>query len=273
MSHNKKRNTGFVYEALVKELTKAIVIEKDQNKQVVIREMFKKYFHPNKPLGRELQLYNAMQELDGIDNVEKYINEVKSEYRSMDFTKLEQEHSRLINDINKKVSNTVFNNYVSNYKALATISQIFSPKTPIKERMILEETFIKENKKPQKSTDLMENVNVDSAMYNQYIDKFNKLYGENLLSEQKSLLSKYISSFADEGQYDFKMFVNEEISRLIENVEKIKQKEEIKNNEELLQNTIRVEGFLKSISKQELNEEVIKKLLKIQQLCREFIND
>ena len=37
MSHNKKRNTGFVYEALVRELTKAIVVEKDIAKQKEIR--------------------------------------------------------------------------------------------------------------------------------------------------------------------------------------------------------------------------------------------
>lgn len=272
MSHNKKRNTGFIYEALVKELTKAIVIEKDLNKQTTIRETFKRYFHPDKPLGRELQLYKAMLELDGVDNIEKYINEVKSEYRAMDFSKLDQEHSRLINDINKKISPNVFQNYVSNYKALATISQIFSPKTPIKERMLLEQTYVKENTQT-KQQDPLENVQVDSVLYKQYVEKFNKTYGEGLLSEQKNLLGKYISSFSEDGQYDFKMFVNEEITRLIESIVKAKSKEEIRTNESLLQNATRVENYLKSISKQELNEETVKRLLKIQELCKELNND
>ena len=37
MSHNKKRNTAFLYEAIVRELTKAIVVEKDEQKQNSIK--------------------------------------------------------------------------------------------------------------------------------------------------------------------------------------------------------------------------------------------
>ena len=43
--HNKKRNTGFVFEALIREATKAILAEDNNKKQVVvstIKQFFKK---------------------------------------------------------------------------------------------------------------------------------------------------------------------------------------------------------------------------------------
>ena len=42
--HNKKRNTAFLYEVLVKELTKAIV-EKQSKRKVEIAKTLKKYFN------------------------------------------------------------------------------------------------------------------------------------------------------------------------------------------------------------------------------------
>ena len=55
MKHNKKRNTAFLYESLVKELTKSI-INKDYSKKSQIIEVFKKYFSKGKLLKQELDL-------------------------------------------------------------------------------------------------------------------------------------------------------------------------------------------------------------------------
>ena len=37
MKHNKKRNTAFLYESLVKELTKAVVRQQEDRKQITIK--------------------------------------------------------------------------------------------------------------------------------------------------------------------------------------------------------------------------------------------
>jgi flagellin-specific chaperone FliS len=42
--HNKKRNTAFLYESLITELTKAIVRGQEEKKQKVL-ETIKKYFN------------------------------------------------------------------------------------------------------------------------------------------------------------------------------------------------------------------------------------
>ena len=46
MKHNKKRNTAFLYECLVKELTKAIVRE-DKKRQFITKKVIKQFFNKN----------------------------------------------------------------------------------------------------------------------------------------------------------------------------------------------------------------------------------
>jgi len=47
MKHNKKRNTAFLYECLIKELTKAIVRE-DKKRQFITKKVIKEFFNKNK---------------------------------------------------------------------------------------------------------------------------------------------------------------------------------------------------------------------------------
>ena len=43
VKHNKKRNTAFLYEALVRELTKAVV-EQDSNRSNRVKKILKEHF-------------------------------------------------------------------------------------------------------------------------------------------------------------------------------------------------------------------------------------
>ena len=54
IKHNKKRNTIFLYEALVRELTKATV-EKDQDRRQVVLNIVKEHFGQNTLMGREVK--------------------------------------------------------------------------------------------------------------------------------------------------------------------------------------------------------------------------
>ena len=58
LKHNKKRNTAFLYEALIKELTKTI-IHKEESKKEKIVLMIRESFNPKTLLGQELLLYNV----------------------------------------------------------------------------------------------------------------------------------------------------------------------------------------------------------------------
>ena len=59
IKHNKKRNTAFVYEALVKEATVAILKNDSERKSKAIK-IIKKQFNEHTEIGKELTLYNLI---------------------------------------------------------------------------------------------------------------------------------------------------------------------------------------------------------------------
>ena len=63
LKHNKKRNTAFLYEALIKELTKSI-ISKDDARKSAITEVLRENFTKSSVLGQELQLYKTLNETE-----------------------------------------------------------------------------------------------------------------------------------------------------------------------------------------------------------------
>ena len=66
--HNKKRNTAFLFEALVREMTKAVVRGDDERKKKVLK-IVKKHFAKGKPLYEELQIYKSIYETKSADKL------------------------------------------------------------------------------------------------------------------------------------------------------------------------------------------------------------
>ena len=61
MKHNKKRNTAFLYECLVKELTKSVVREQKQRKNKIL-SILKEFFYKGSPLKQDLEVYRSVLE-------------------------------------------------------------------------------------------------------------------------------------------------------------------------------------------------------------------
>ena len=122
LKHNKKRNTAFLFEALIRELTKAIIRKDEEYKKKTV-SIVKKYFKKGSELQKELQLYNSLQENQVLKPhvAEKLIYEVKAQYRGLDKKEIFLEQSALICEINKILSKGAFSNFVPNYKNIATI--------------------------------------------------------------------------------------------------------------------------------------------------------
>ena len=59
--HNKKWNTAFVFESLVREVVKSIIAEDLKKKNVVVATI-KKFFNKNTELYKELQIYKSILE-------------------------------------------------------------------------------------------------------------------------------------------------------------------------------------------------------------------
>jgi len=199
--HNKKRNTAFLYESLLKEMSKAVV-KGDDRKRVVIMTILKDFFSPGKILKEELALYKFLYETKKVDfyTAERVIQEARKDYDNLDTKLVFNEQTRLINMINKKLGTEVFSAFVPNYRSLATISQIFNTKMPAKSRVLLERkilsVMVEKEQAPTKMTNMPA---LDKLTYNTFVDKFNDKYGSELLKEQKDLLNRYILSLTDNG--------------------------------------------------------------------------
>ena len=144
---------------------------------------------------------------------EKVIINVKEKRASLDRKKLFQEQSALINKINKTLSNKVYNNFVPNYKTIASVYSIFQDSLPVKDRVLLEEN-IAEQMSASVDTPKEEQKPMDSIIYNTFVNKFNEEYSGHLTEGQKTLLGHYISSFSDNGLEEELNFVDEDESKL-----------------------------------------------------------
>ena len=226
LRHNKKRNTAFLYEALVKELTKAIV-NKDIEKKNVLVSMLKENFSTGKVLQKELELIKVLSETKKTDlyTAERLLNESKKRHSSLDQNQIFEAQSRLIEDINKNIGKGVYGNFVPNYKHLATIWQMFTQDTSVKETVLLERTLIASMTSREKDVVKSKQMpHVDKLVFKTVIENFNKSYDGELLTEQKELLNNYIVSFGA-NQIDFKVYLNEELGRLKSEVITLKEKE------------------------------------------------
>ena len=99
VKHNKKRNTAFLYEALVRELTKSI-ISKQSTKTARIKQIFKESFSTGSVLKKELECYKALVETNSLDQytAEKMIFHTKKEYESLDKDKIFEQQSNLLRE-------------------------------------------------------------------------------------------------------------------------------------------------------------------------------
>jgi len=270
MKHNKKRNTAFLYETLVRELTSSVVSNnKPRNKKILA--IMKEFFSRDTALGLELELYRTLYETDSVDEMtaEKLLLEVKRVYMALNQEETFDQQSRLIGTINRELGKSTFNTFVPNYKDLATISQIFDKRTTIKRRTLLENVVLK--KMSSGATSLTESAMkpIDNIVYKTFVEKFNEQYSETLRAEQSALLSAYIVSFSDNG-VALKMFLNEELSRLKGVIESSRTINEIASDKEMLQKADVVIETISGFSSRQIDRDMLKQVMKIQELAAEI---
>lgn len=267
--HNKKRNTALLYEVLVREVVKQS-ISKDAAGRAKVISILKEGFTGETEIGKELQLFKSLLETENLlpHTAEKLIQESKKEYKKLDDRKIFQEQSMLIKKINKELSKEVFANFVPNYRDIATLSQIFGEDASTKRRVILEESVLHKLTR-EKAPTKKKNTNLSGLVVNNFIEKFNKKYGGDLLEEQKSLLNKFILSFLDNGT-DFKVYLNEEIGDLKKKINDSFELEELKADTNLAAKMKEIKKLLENSNQKPIDQEFLQQILKIQALAREI---
>jgi len=264
MKHNKKRNTAFLYECLIKEMTKAIVRKDETTKQKVV-EILKDNFSKGSSLYEDLQHYKHLLETKELseDLAVRFMVEVKKDWTELDRKEIFNCQTKLIKQINESISPDVFGNFIPNYKNIATVGSYFYSKgSKPKVRLLIEDrvkALVISHSDASKQEELEP---IDSLTYKTFINKFNETYQHTLRKEQRSLLTNYITSFSDNG-LGLKSFMNEELGRLKTEIERL--------SETTYGNKLsKVKEKLDNFSKEMINESMVKDVFYIQDLIAEI---
>ena len=268
--HNKKRNTAFVFEALSREATVAIIKGDQQRKEKVV-SIVRKHFTGDSLLKKDLECYRSLYENQELDETtsKKIVEAVLAAKRLIDPDGLFKQQTEVIKDINKELSPATFNNFVPSYKSLATIAKMFNTNSP-KQSVMLEAKIVEGMVGGVESTNLEP---MDSITFRTFTKKFNAKYGDSLLQEQRELLNHYISSFSHDD-LETKIYLNRELGRLKQSLSEAIKTEEISNDPDMVRKTNAVKERLESLSDQaRLNESTLITIMRTQELVKEIYDD
>jgi len=243
VKHNKIRNTGLLFEFLLRQIT-SDVLNKTNGKAVNI---VKHRFNENTELGKELALYNILINKKFIDDkkAEYFINEVIGSRKNLNNSILKRERYNLIKEIQSTYNLQKFmSSKVGNYKTYASIYKLFeysnlSPdeKTESFFNLVEHVTTNDENIKLSETVQkLPDDEDLRILTYKTLLEKFNQKYTK-LSGAQKNLLREYINNVSNTNSLkdtlkeivkDLKEDLKTHSNKLQDKVVKIKMTEAIK---------------------------------------------
>jgi hypothetical protein len=236
IKHSKVKNTGVLFELLVRQITLEVLNgDKTENAKRIVKE----FFAAGKELNKELRLYDLLikEKYSSESRAEKFVDTVCEAYTKLDTNKLNKEKYNLIKQIKESFDSEQFlSSPITNYKVLASIYKVFeSQKTQnldIKDVFNSKITLI-ENitskpvskiiKKDDEAEQLVEmykkqDKDIRLLTYKILVETFNKKY-TNLDSKQKEVLREYINNINNTSK--FKDYFIQELKNTISELNKV----------------------------------------------------
>jgi len=281
IKHSKFKNTGFIFELLVRQITSEIM---SANKSVA-EQILKEHFNSKKELSKELKLYQYLinEKYNSESKAEKFIDTVCEARKRLDETKLTKEKYNLIKVIKEQYGLEEFiKSPVSNYKALASIYKIFEvttsneqyePTDIVNARFTIAENIINssiQNKDVKIKDAVLEEYrkqddDLRAITYKLLVESFNKKY-KNLTPGQKDLLREYINNINDTGKLN--KYISEEVTKLSTELKQIGGKISDKVTKIKLAETIANIKKVKSVKR--IKEEHLSALMMTYELLKEL---
>jgi hypothetical protein len=236
VKHSKFKNTGILFELLVRQITLE-VLNGDTTEKA--KKIVSEFFSPKTELNKELRLYELLikERYSSETRAEKFIDTVNEAHNRIDQKQLQREKYNLIKKINESFNMDEFlSSPISNYRVLASIYKIFESKKmkdydvkdvfnskitliesitskPMSSSTIKKDTLVENYKKQDKDLRLL--------TYKILVETFNKKYSK-LNESQKSLLKEYINNLTNTT--GFKSYVEKEIPNIVKELKSIQSK-------------------------------------------------
>jgi hypothetical protein len=223
IKHSKYRNTGILFELLVRQTTSDLLNNTDSKSVKIL----KKYFS-NTELGKEYSLYSTLSTSKKLSEAkaEILISTLIEQHKKLDYEKINKLKYNLIKEIKSNYElDDFFKAKISNYKQYASLYTIFesqNSKSIDTKQLILNKITLLEQltdesivdkKAPQSIMEdfMKEDKEVRLLAYKMLVEKFNDKY-ESLSEVQKSILKQYINSIADTKSLT--VYLNERINEV-----------------------------------------------------------
>ena len=229
-NHRKRRNSGLMYEFLVRKISRSLV-EGNQSAANTTLRILKKAYKPGTELHREFRLCNALVKTTVKSDAlaASIMNEAKAAVQTHDFEKLDKEKSILIRNINHKLADeTVYEQTVPEYRIFATIQTLFNEwRLPAGKRDIQKLSQYEDqlvtwlvSEKTQHDADVVieESATDLRLLMRVMMKKLNEKYSGTLSNEQKSLVRAYAFATASDDQGAIISKLNETKDRLISEI-------------------------------------------------------
>ena len=208
LKHSKFKNTGILFELLVRQITADILDDKQDSHA---NRLMRKYFSEEASLGKEQRLYQLLMEESAHDtiNAERLIDAVAKSHKKLNTKKLAQQRYELVKEMKDAYPIDDFlRSKIRNYKTYASIFKLFESENEdiycdAKELYESKNTIIQGlcSKKAQtnESTEDYEQHNEDLRLitYKLLVDKFNEKYSSTLSEDQQKLLKNYINNISN----------------------------------------------------------------------------
>ena len=225
IKHSKLRNTGLIFELLVKQIAADTLNNKDSAAVAIL----KKHFTGKSSLVKEFKLYEFILKNRGVQQTkaETILSTITEVSRKLDQKTLKKQKYGLIADIKESYGiDEFFALPVRDYKPLAALyclleaqnnNNLVNPQFLVDNKITLLEhlTTVSQNQDDVKDTLIEEYSKYDKDLrlltFKILLEKFNDNY-KNLLPEQRNILKEFITSV--NSQTRLRKIVNEELEKI-----------------------------------------------------------
>jgi hypothetical protein len=281
IKHSKFKNTGFIFELLVRQITAEVM----SSSKSVAEKLLKEHFNSKQELSKELKLYQYLinEKYNSESKAEQFINTILEARKKIDEKKLTKEKYNLIKEIKETYDLDEFiKSPISNYKTLASIYKIFEtvvtdtqyePTDIVSARFTIAENIINssiQNKDVKLKDAVLEEYrkqddDLRAVSYKLLVESFNNKYS-NLTNDQKGLLREYINNINNTGKLS--EYVSIEVTKLVEGLKEVGSKISDKVTKIKLAETIANIRKIKSVKK--IKEQHLSAMMMTYELLKEL---